>query len=122
MITKLIVNFFSFIEESEMVIRSSDVPFLMSHMYRHAYKWRDIGLSLNFQHGELENIATATTEREKLTRLLDQWAQWPTADHPGTATMERLHDALCSGMVGLGAQANDLYELRIYLPSQNETV
>ncbi len=103
------------------LVRNEDVNMLISHLHKYAYKWRDIGASLNFQHGELENISQSNpiaTTQQLLTELLSQWSQWPTADHPDAPTMERLRDALRSGLVGLGAQANDLYELRDNLPSQ----
>ena len=103
------------------VVKSRDVSFLMMHLHQYAYKWRDIGTALNFQHSELENISHGfprATIQQLLTELLSQWSQWPTADHSDVPTMERLRDALRSGLVGLGAQANDLYELRSQLPSQ----
>ena len=102
-------------------MKSEDINFLMAYLHRYAYKWRDIGASLNFQHGDLENISCSNpgaTTQQLLTELLSQWSQWPTADHSDVPTMERLRDALRSGLVGLGAQANDLYELRSQLPSQ----
>ena len=108
----------------ETLLRCGDVAFLMSHMYRYAYKWKEIGLALNFQPCELENISCSThptaSAQEHLAKLLSLWCQWPTADHSDIPTMEKLHDALCSGMVGLGAMAEELYHLRKYLPSHNK--
>ncbi len=90
----------------------------MSQLHIHAAKWKEIGSSLNFHSGELENISySGTTPQQLLSKLLSQWTQWPTADHPDDPTMEKLHDALRSGLVGLGAVANDIYELRNFLSS-----
>ena len=51
----------------------------MNHMYRYAYKWRDIGLALTFQVGELDNIYhTVATAQQCLTKLFDDWSHWPT--------------------------------------------
>ena len=100
-------------------ITSGDIAFVMSHLCQRAYKWREIGLALHFEDGELENIRhsfpTATTQ-QLLSKLLSQWSQWPTADHSDVPTMERLCDALRSGLVGLGAEADHLYGLRHSLP------
>ena len=103
-------------------MRSGDVAFLVSHLHKDAsHKWSEIGLALNFRDGELKSIIQSfprATTQQLLTELLSQWCQWPTADHSDVPTMERLCDALRSGLVGLGAQANDLYELRNSLPSK----
>ena len=103
-------------------MRSGDVNSLMVCLYKHAARWRDIGSALNFQPGELENISLSipkATPQQLLTELLSQWTQWPTDAHSENPTMERLCNALRSGLVGLGAVANDLYELRYYLPSKS---
>ena len=101
-------------------MKDSDVSFLVGHLCKSASKWREIGIALGFLPGELDNIAHpipgAPTQR-LLTELLSQWSQWPTANHSDVPTMEKLRDALRSGLVGLGAEAADLYELRNYLPS-----
>ncbi len=102
-------------------MKSEDINFLMNHLHKYAYKWRDIGASLNFQHGELENISLSFSRaktQQLLTELLSQWSQWPTADHPDAPTMERLRDALRSGLVELGAVATNIYELRNSIPSK----
>ena len=96
---------------------------LMSHLHKYAYKWREIGSSLNFHHGELENISQSppgADPKQYLKELLIQWSHWPTADHSDVPTMEKLRDALGSGLVGLGVEANDLYELRNFLPSKQQ--
>lgn len=56
------------------------------------------------------------TTKYLLTELLSQWSQWPTAEHSDVPTMRRLCDSLHCDLVGLGAEANDLYEL----PSKNK--
>ncbi len=103
------------------VVRSEDVSFLMTRvMYRCSFKWREIGTFLNFQPYELDNISSSSptaSAQEHLTQLLSQWCQWPTTEHTASPTMERLRDALHSGMVGLGREAQELYALRTQLPS-----
>ena len=99
-----------------------DVGFVIDRLHMHTNKWREIGLSLDFQHAELEGIrqsSPAATTQQLLSIVLSQWAQWPMADHPNVPTMEKLCDALRSGLVGLGALANDLYKLRTCIPSRN---
>ena len=105
----------------ETLVQGRDVAFLMQHMYKYAYKWRAIGLSLNFQFGELENIShdfPAATGQEHLAKLLDLWCHRPTANNCDLPTMEKLRDALCSALVGLGVEAEEIYNLRLKLPSQ----
>ncbi len=104
------------------IVRSDDVGYLASHLCKNAsHKWREIGLALGFLDGELKSISLSfpgATAQQLLTELLSQWSQWPTAAHPDAPTMERLRDALRSGLVELGAVASDLYELRNFLPSK----
>ena len=100
-------------------MKEVDVNFLMKHLHQHAYKWRDIGSSLNFHHGELENISQRVAKpNQYLNELLSKWSHWPTEDHSEKPTMESLCDALRSDLVGLGRESNDLYELKNFLPSQ----
>ena len=78
---------------------------LMDHLHMHAYKWRDIGYSLTFQDGELENISQTYprfTPQQPLTVMLNQWVQWPTKDHRVYPTVEQLCEALRKDKVGLG--------------------
>ena len=103
------------------VMRDQDVVFLMDHLCQHSYKWEVIGTALHFLPGELENIKhspQATTLQQRLKKVLCQWVQWPTTAHSQTPTMEMLRDALRSDLVGLGAVANQLYDVRNQLPSQ----
>ncbi len=102
------------------MVRSQDVAFLVEHLHKYAFKWREIGTVLRFHHDELEIIfysLPGATSQRLLRELLSQWSQWPTADHSDVPTMERLRDALQSGLVGLGAEANALYDKRTLLPS-----
>ena len=98
-------------------VKSEDVNLLVRHLRDHAYKWREIGSSLDFRYCEMENISHSNpraTTQQLLMELLSQWSQWPTADHPDIVpTVEKLCDALHSGLVGLGAEANDLCKLML---------
>ena len=103
------------------VVRTQDISFLMTHLHQYAYKWRDIGISLGFSHGDSENITHSSpraTTQQLLSELLSQWSQWPTAYHTDIPTMGRLYDTLRSTLVELGAVANDLYKMKNQLPSQ----
>ena len=102
------------------VVKSEDVGFLVKHLHLYASKWREIGTALDFHPGELDNIVHSlpgANVQRLLTELLGEWSQWPTATHSDLPTMERLRDALRSGLVGLGAEANTLYQKRTLLPS-----
>ena len=93
----------------------------MKHLHHHGYKWRQIGLSLDFSYDELEDIrhsAPNLTTQLLLTKVLTDWSQWPTKPHPNLPTMEALCDALRDGRVGLGAVASELYSMRDQLPSK----
>ena len=95
----------------------------MSKLCKCAYKWRDIGTALGFQYGELENIRQSfpvAETQQLLIKVLSDWCEWPTEDHPDAPTVERLCDALRGNLVGLGAVANDLYQLRHFLPSKEQ--
>ena len=81
----------------------------MTHLHKHVYKWREIGGALDFHLGEIENISqTGGTPQQLLTKLLTEWSQWPTDNHPTQPTLDSLCAALQSGRVGLGALATDL--------------
>ena len=83
-----------------------------------AYKWKEIGMALNFEHDELEaiNVGSEPASR-KLYKLLSIWSEWPVANHLVVPTIEKLCDALRSQLVGCGATASALYEMRSSLPS-----
>ena len=103
------------------VVKSEDVAFLMRDLHLYAFKWQAIGTALNFLQGELENIIHSSPGADVellLTELLSRWSHWPTAEHSNVPTMGRLCDALRSGLVGLGAEANQLHAKRNLLPSR----
>ena len=103
------------------VVMSKDVGFLVEQLLQYAYKWKEIGEALRFHPGELKNIDHTHpkgTPQRLLTELLSQWSQWPTATHTTPPTMERLRDALRSNLVGLGAEANEIYDKKDSLPSR----
>ena len=96
---------------------------LCGYLYKYSSKWREIGIALHFEHGELEIINTkfqaANNPYQQLNQLLSQWSQWPVEDHQEVyPTMEKLRDALRSGIVGLGAEAKEIYKLKDDLPSK----
>ena len=102
-------------------MKPDDLAFLMEHLHQFAYKWREIGLALRFRGGELECMVSSlpgAPVQRLLVELLSQWSQWPTATHTTPPTMERLRDALRSNLVGLGAEANEIYDKRHQLPSR----
>ncbi len=105
----------------EIVVKGEDINFLLEYLHNYSYQWRLIGMSLAFQYYELENIRHNSPNlptQVLLTELLFLWSQWPTTAHPHVPTMEKLCSALRSGLVGLGALANELHDLRTQLPSQ----
>ena len=101
-------------------MKSEDLLFLVTSLHRFSAKWKEIGLSLNFLADELDCIGHNKELMQCLVELLKKWSQWPTDDHQDSPTIESLCDALHSPLVGLGAAANELYELRNLLPSQTK--
>ena len=86
---------------------------LLRRLNNHAWKWRDIGLSLGFEQGELNNIQASVQQQDVpvgcLRTMLSQWLQWAPGDGRGSssfATLNGLKSAL-SGC-GLGAIASTL--------------
>ena len=104
--------------DAETLVTSEDVAFLCQFLYSSSHKWRDIGVALSFQAGEMESFNQTNQPQQQLNLLLDKWSHWPTTNHPHRPTMEKLRDALRSGLVGLGADANELYSRRNFLPSR----
>ena len=106
-------------------VRLEDVNFLLEKLGNYAYLWEEVGTSLNFHPGELNNLRYSpqhVTLQQRLKGLLVQWSQWPTRDHPREPTMEMLRDALGSQLVGLGNVGLRLYESRYSLPSWQKKV
>ena len=92
------------------VIKSKDVNKLIAHLHKNAFKWKEIGGALDFEQGELENIGySGGTPQQLLTKLLSEWSEWPTDDHPTKPTLDSLCAALRSGTVKLGGAADDIY-------------
>ena len=87
---------------------------LFKQLQRYAAKWKEIGISLGFFPGELNNIQAKALLLENsptswLSELLAQWLQWAPGDSRGSnkfATLEELKSALRK--TGLGATAHDL--------------
>ena len=95
-------------------LTEKDLPSLLRQLKKHASKWREIGIHLEFLPGELDNIEA----RPNLSQgapvswfgaTLESWLQWAPGDSRGStnfATLEDLKDALSEA--GLGASAHDL--------------
>ena len=89
-----------------------DIPCLLRQLKKHASKWREIGINLEFLPGELSNIAARPNLSEGapvslLGALLEEWIQWAPGDSRGStdfATLESLKTALSDS--GLGAAAH----------------
>ena len=84
----------------------SDLPMLLSKLDNHATKWRDIGMYLGFQHGELENIQAKPfllfgAPHSYLGAMLTDWLHRAPSDHRGGPTIDNLMSALRKS--GLGA-------------------
>ena len=87
---------------------------LLRQLKKHASKWREIGINLEFLPGELANIAARPNLSEGapvslLGALLEEWIQWAPGDSRGStdfATLESLKTALSDS--GLGVAAHDL--------------
>ena len=101
------------------IVKDVDVCFLMENLCRYSSQWKNIGMSLNFLPGELENIDHNNQKVEQcLKEVLCQWVQWPTASHSQPPAMKTLLDALRSDLVKCGAAANQLE--RSCLPSASQ--
>ena len=81
---------------------------LLSKLNDHAWRWRDIGSSLGFRQGELNNIDASIRQQDVpvgcLRAMLSQWLQWAPGDNRGStsfATLGALKTALSDS--GLGA-------------------
>ena len=104
-------------------MKNDDVEFLMRKLKTYSYKYKDIGLGLNFSNGEIKGIEQTFprgTPQDLLREILDQWSNWPNEDHRDDPTIEKLCDVLHSGLVGLGALSRDIYKLKNSLPSKTK--
>ena len=96
-------------------MKSEDVSLLMKKLGKYSYKWRGIGIALEFENPELECIfcdSITKSSKDCLNELLMQWTQWPNEIHDRSPTIKELRDAFRSQLVGLGAVANDLLLLQ----------
>ena len=86
------------------VVDFSTIDDIMGYLHDYADKWEAIGIGLNFQPDELNNIkriVTLTTPQQRLRELLYQWIQRDTTTSQ-VPTMGSLHHTLSSDQVGLG--------------------
>ena len=88
---------------------------LMNRIHNYSHKWSDIGLRLGFFPSELDQIScnpslfmSTSAPTRSMTRLLSQWVQWPTENHPTRPTLRALCETLRSAIVGLGSLAEEL--------------
>ena len=91
---------------SHKCLSESDLPMLLLKLNNHATKWRDIGMYLGVQHGELENIQAKPfllfgAPQSYLGAMLTDWLHRAPNDHRGGATIDNLMLALRQS--GLGA-------------------
>ena len=91
-------------------------PTLLSQLYEHAAKWKDIGTYLGFSQGELEIIQANPmllvqgAPRSYLNCMLSEWLQWAPGDDRGRtqfATLQALKSAM--NEAGLRMAARHLY-------------
>ena len=93
------------------MVKFNAIEKLMGYLHNYAGKWEAIGIGLNFQPDELNNIKrdlTLTTPQQRLRELLNQWIQRGTTTGQ-VPTMGSLHHTLRSNLVGLGYVA---YKIR----------
>ena len=87
-------------------LSESDLPMLLSKLNDHATKWRDIGMQLCFQQGQLDNIQTrpflqSSAPESFLGAMLTDWLQRSPDDIRRGPTIDNLIFALRQS--GLGA-------------------
>ena len=93
---------------------TSDHPTLLSQLYEHAAKWKDIGTYLRFSQGELENIQANPKlylegpPKSYLNCMLSEWLQWAPGDARGSAQFATLQ-ALRSAMNKVGLAIKGCY-------------
>ena len=96
------------------MLAEGDVAKLMDLLHNFSDKWNEIGLGLGFTPPELNQIKSdpslymSSAPASFLTKLLSQWVQWPTVDHPTKPTLKVLCEALRSSLVGLGSLAENV--------------
>ena len=102
-------------ESSEQTLIEKDVVRLLNLLHNYSDKWFDIGLELGFAPSELNLIRNMPlllndAPVSYLTKLLSQWVQWPTSEHPTKPTVGMLCEALRTSLVGLGSLADKVQE------------
>ena len=100
---------------SEQTITAEDIGKLLNQLNNFSDKWFDIGMGLGFAPSELNLIKCMESlfndaPVSYFTKLLSQWVQWPTAEHPTKPTLESLCMSLRRSIVGLGSLADKLEE------------
>ena len=90
---------------SHKCLSESVLPMLLSKLNNHATKWRDIGMYLGFQHGELENIQAKPfllfgAPQSYLGAMLTDWLHRAPTDHRGGPTIDNLMFALHQSRLG----------------------
>ena len=96
------------------VLTESNIAKLMDLLHNFSDKWNEIGLVLGFTQPELNQIKTdpslymSGAPASFLAKLLSQWVQWPTVDHPRKPTLVALCKTLRSSLVGLGSLAEEV--------------
>ena len=99
---------------TEQVLTERDIATLLNLMHNFSDKWNEIGLGLGFIQPELNQIRSdpsllnSGAPASFLNKLLSQWVQWPTDDHPRKPTLEALCGTLRSSLVGLGSLAKEV--------------
>ena len=86
---------------------------LLNKLNDHVWRWKDIGSSLGFRQGELNNIQASVQQQDVpvgcLRAVLSQWLQWAPGDNRGSslfATLNALKTALRD--CGLAAIASNI--------------
>ena len=102
-------------KSSEQTLTEKEVVTLLNLLHNHSDKWFEIGLELGFAPSELNLIRSMPILLNDapvcyLTKLLSQWVQWPTAEHPTKPTVGMLCKALRTSLVGLGSLADKVQE------------
>ena len=112
-VTQCLYNVFFFTVSSvavDQILTEHDIAKLMGLLHNFGDKWNEIGLVLGFTEPELKQISSnplllISAPASFLTKLLSQWVQWPTVDHPTKPTLGELCETLRSSLIGLGSLA-----------------
>ena len=96
-------------------LTEESVRTILNLVHDYSHKWNEIAIGLGFAPSELEKIKNTPSllmgaPVSFLTKLLTQWVQWPTANHPTKPTLGALCETLRSSLVGLGSLAEKVEE------------